>query len=184
VRRHPERATPELVEPILRAGRIAHVAFTIEGQPYVLPFAYHYDGSAVYLHGAPAGRAMRALRSGMPVCVEVTLLDGLVASRDAQNHSMNYRSAVVFGGAEEVVDLVEKCAIFVAMTERYFAGRAVGRDYAPARKGQLAGTALFRLRLEEASGKRRAGPPLGPRDSDDGRGTGSAFVVELPGLDS
>jgi nitroimidazol reductase NimA-like FMN-containing flavoprotein (pyridoxamine 5'-phosphate oxidase superfamily) len=184
VRRHPERAAPELVEAILCAGRVAHVAFALEGQPYVLPFAYHYERDAVYLHGAPVGRAMRALCSGTPVCVEVLLLDGLVASRDAQNHSINYRSAVVFGCAEEVADLAEKRAIFAAMTERYFARRTEGRDYAPARNGQLVGTALFRVCLKEASGQRRAGPPLGPHDSDDGHSTGSAFVVELPGLDS
>jgi len=104
IRRHPERSAPELAEEFLRAGRVAHVAFVAAGQPYVLPFTYHYDAGKVHYHGAPASCTLRALRTlglGTPVCAEVTLLDGLVASRDAKSHSVNYRSVVIFGDAVE-----------------------------------------------------------------------------------
>lgn len=100
VRRHPERSVPEQAEAILRTGRVAHVAFVTRGQPCVVPMIYHYDDGVVYVHGAPASRAVTALRAGTPVCVEVTLLDGLVASRDAKSHSVNYRSVIIYGNAD------------------------------------------------------------------------------------
>ncbi|HST89744.1 MAG TPA: pyridoxamine 5'-phosphate oxidase family protein, partial [Ktedonobacterales bacterium] len=104
IRRHAERARDaQAAEAILRAGRVAHVAFSDgSGQPYVLPFTYAYEDGCLYLHGARASRTVRLLRAGTPVCVEVTLLDGLVASRAAKSHSMNYRSVVVFGTADAV----------------------------------------------------------------------------------
>lgn len=127
IRRHPERAVPELADAILRAGSVAHVGFSVDGQPYVIPLIYHYADGTLYLHGAPASRALRTLVSGAAVCVEVTQLDGLVASRDAKSHSVNYRSVVVFGSATRVADDEVKRAIFEQMTARYFPGRAAGR---------------------------------------------------------
>jgi nitroimidazol reductase NimA-like FMN-containing flavoprotein (pyridoxamine 5'-phosphate oxidase superfamily) len=183
VRRHPERARPDLVEAVLRAGHVAHVAFVVDGQPVVLPFTYHYEDGALYLHGAPASRAIRALGSGMPVCVEVLLVDGLVASREAKKHSMNYRGAVVFGCAEKVIDLAEKRALFERMTARYFPGRAAGQDYHPASEGHLKSADVLRVRIEEWSGKARSGSGMGEHDNDPDYAFGSAFVVELPGMD-
>jgi nitroimidazol reductase NimA-like FMN-containing flavoprotein (pyridoxamine 5'-phosphate oxidase superfamily) len=182
IRRHPERAAPERAEEILRAGRVAHVAFAVDGQPYVLPFTYHYEAGRLYLHGAPASRALTTLYAGAPVCVEVTLLDGLVASRMAKYHSMNYRSVVVFGHAVEITDEVEQRTVFERMTARYFPGRTAGQDYAPARQGDLRGTRLLAVTVEELSAKSRSGPPLGPTDGDHD-GSGSRFVVVLPGVD-
>ena len=183
IRRHPERSAPELAEELLRAGRVAHVAFVAAGQPYVLPFTYHYDAGKLYIHGAPASRTLRTLRPGTPVCAEVTLLDGLVASRDAKSHSVNYRSVVIFGEAVEVTDLDEKRLAFEAMTRRYFPGRAAGREYATARDGDLRAVTLLAIAIEELSAKTRTGPALGPRD-DDEAATGTSFVVLLPGLDA
>jgi nitroimidazol reductase NimA-like FMN-containing flavoprotein (pyridoxamine 5'-phosphate oxidase superfamily) len=183
VRRHPERARPELVEAVLRAGHVAHVAFVAEGQPVVLPFTYHYEEGALYVHGAPASRAVRAIGSGAAVCVEVLLLDGLVASRDAKSHSMNYRSVVVFGRAETVADLAEKRALFERMTARYFSGRTAGQDYTPATDGHLKSADVLRIQLEEWSGKARSGPGKGEHDGDSDDAFGSTFVVELPGMD-
>jgi nitroimidazol reductase NimA-like FMN-containing flavoprotein (pyridoxamine 5'-phosphate oxidase superfamily) len=183
IRRHPERSVPERAEEILRAGRVAHVAYAVDGQPFVLPFTYFYADGAVYLHGAPASRTVKVLRAGTPVCVEVTLLDGLVASRDAKSHSMNYRSAVVFGRAEAVTDLEEKRALFERMTATYFPGRAAGADYYPARTGDLRAVELLAVRVDDLSAKARSGPPLGAHDRDAEAGTTTAYVVELPGLD-
>lgn len=183
IRRHPERAAPELAEEFLRAGRVAHVAFVAAGQPYVLPFTYHYDAGKLYIHGAPASRTLRTLRPGTPVCAEVTLLDGLVASRDAKSHSMNYRSVVLFGEAVEVTDLDEKRLACEAMTRRYFPGRAAGREYAPARDGDLRAVTLLAIAIEELSAKTRTGPALGPRDGEEAA-AGTSFVLLLPGLDA
>ena len=198
IRRHSERSAPELAEEFLRAGRVAHVAFVAAGQPYVLPFTYHYDAGKLYIHGAPASHTLRTLRTlrpgtpvcaevtlrpGTPVCAEVTLLDGLVASRDAKSHSVNYRSVVIFGEAVEVTDLNEKRLAFEAMTRRYFPGRAAGREYALARDGDLRAVTLLAIAIEELSAKTRAGPALGPRDGDQAA-AGTSFVLLLPDHDA
>ena len=127
IRRHPERAVPGEAALILAEGLVAHVGFCQDGQPFVIPLAYHYDPSApdhLYLHGAPASRAVWHLGAGAPACVTVTLLDGLVYSRTAINHSMNYRSVVLFGAGRLVTDEAEKDALLEKMIRRYFpAGR-------------------------------------------------------------
>ena len=182
IRRHPERSMPEIAEEILRAGRVAHVAFAVDGQPFVLPMTYHYESGVVYLHGAPASRLQRSLRTGIPVAIEVTLLDGLVASRDAKYHSVNYRSVVVYGTAEPVRDNERKRTIIEAMTARYFPDRKVGHDYAAATIGQLRASDMMAVTVEELSAKARSGPARGPRDTMDDA-PGSSFVVLLPGVD-
>lgn len=182
IRRHPERAVPERAEAILRAGRVAHVAFAIDGQPFVLPFTYYYEAGALYLHGAPASRTLKTLRAGTPVCVEVTLLDGLVASREAKGHSANYRSAIVFGTASPITDERTMRHIFERMTDRYFPGRTAGTDYEPARARDFKAVELLVVNIEELSAKSRSGPPLGKHDADDDA-PGTRFVLPLPGLD-
>jgi nitroimidazol reductase NimA-like FMN-containing flavoprotein (pyridoxamine 5'-phosphate oxidase superfamily) len=183
IRRHPERSVAERAEAILKAGRVAHVAFAIQGQPYVIPFGYYYEDGAVYLHGAPASRTLKQLAAGTAVAIEVTLLDGLVASRDARNHSMNYRSVVVYGTAESITDLDEKRAIFERMTGRFFSQRQADRDYAAASLKDLRSVQLLAVRIDELSAKSRTGGPKGPRDEDESA-SGTAYVVELPGLDA
>jgi uncharacterized protein len=178
IHRHPERAVPEQAEEFLRAGRIAHVAYTVDGQPHILPFLYFYDDGALYLHGVPASATIRALRKGAPVCASVTILDGLVASRDAKSHSANYRSVVVFGRSEVVVDLEEKRRVFERMTERLFPEREAGRDYAHASVKDLRGVELLAVRTEEMSAKTRIGPALGARDADEEYGDYSTFVLK------
>lgn len=180
IRRHPERAVPELAEAIVRAGSVAHLGFSVDGQPYVIPLIYHYADETLYLHGAPAGRALRTLVSGAPVCVEVTQLDGLVASRDAKSHSVNYRSVVVFGTAARVADDDVKRAIFEQMTARYFPGRTAGRDYLPTHPGDLRGVEMVAVRVKARGAKMRAGGSLGAHDGDE-TAPGTSYVIELPG---
>jgi nitroimidazol reductase NimA-like FMN-containing flavoprotein (pyridoxamine 5'-phosphate oxidase superfamily) len=181
IRRHPERAVPEQVEEFLRAGRVAHVAYSVDGQPYVMPFLYHYDDGMIYLHGVPASATIKALRDGAPVCVNVTILDGLVASRDAKSHSANYRSVVIFGHAEVISDLDEKRRVFERMTERFFTGRVAGREYEHASVKDLRGVELLAARIEEMSAKARTGPAKGDHDADDAYGGYSTFVLGTPG---
>jgi len=181
IRNHPERAVPEQASEILAQGMVAHVGFVEDGMPYVIPLSYHYDKNApesIYLHGSIRSRAMKALASGAPVCVTVTLTDGLVYSRKAMNHSMNYRSVVLFGHGREVTDEDEKFRLFDSMVQRYFPGRTVGSDYNTPPPADLGVTALVEVAIEEWNGKRRLGPPTGP-DDDDPDALGSAGVVEL-----
>lgn len=183
IHRHPERAVPDEAAEILAAGMVAHVGFCGDGQPFVIPMSYHYDPrrpDRLYLHGAREGRLLQLLAAGAPVCIAVTLVDGLVYSRSAFNHSMNYRSVVCFGRAKVIENEADQRTIFEAMTERYFPGRRVGVDYQPARAQQLAATLLVEVALEEWSAKARRGGPRGPYDADP-TAPGTAGVVPLKG---
>jgi len=181
LRRHPERAVPAEAVEILATGTVAHVGFVDAGQPYVIPLLYHYDGERpdrLYLHGARASRLQQRLAEGTAVCVTVTLLDSLVASKDAMHHSANYRSVVCFGSARPVAEH-EKAELFGRMTSRYFPGRTLGRDYAPAEPGQLRATSVVEVAIEDWSAKARRGGPKGPRDDDPGA-PGNCGEHDLP----
>ena len=179
VRSHPERSVPDSAPAILAEGLVAHVGFEVDGQPFVIPMSYHYEPAEprrLYLHGARHSRLVRRLETGDPVCVTVTILDGLVYSRSALHHSMNYRSVVCF--ARAAAEDVDTETIFEGMVRRYFPGREVGRDYAPATKAHLAATGLIALEIEEWSAKTRTGGPNGPGD-DDPEAPGSAGVIAV-----
>jgi nitroimidazol reductase NimA-like FMN-containing flavoprotein (pyridoxamine 5'-phosphate oxidase superfamily) len=181
IRVHPEREVPEEAPEILAAGVVAHVGFEAEGQPYVIPMTYHYDPAnprRIFLHGAHLSRLMAHLATGAPVCVTVTLTDGLVYSRTALYHSVNYRSIVCFGRAGEAPDAGRQRMLLDAMIGRYFPGRTPGRDYEPAPDAHLEATAFIALDIEEWSAKARRGGPKGPRDSDP-LAAGTAGVVPL-----
>lgn len=168
IRRHAERGVPDRAAAILAEGRVAHVAFVEDGQPFVIPMGYHFDAAEpdrLYLHGAQDSRAMRVLTSGAPVSIGVTLLDGLVYSRTAFNHSMNYRAVVCFGRGREVGDPERQRRLYRGMVARYFPGRSAGRDYSEPTGAQLAATALVEVEIEEMSAKMREGGPLGPLDA-------------------
>ena len=175
VRQHPERAVRERAQEFLEQGRVAHVGFEQHGRPYVIPMLYHYSperADRIYLHSGPASRTLRQLASGIPVCVTVTQLDGLVYSRDAKYHSANYRCVMCFGRGRIFEDEQEKRVMFEAMTQRYFPGRTAGRDYTPAPSSHLTSTAVVEVTIEEISAKMRAGGPKGPQDAqDDAPGT-------------
>jgi uncharacterized protein len=181
IKRHPERSIPDEVPEILAEGLVANVAFCDDGQPFVIPFSYHYDPTKpdkIYLHGATSSRALQYIGDGAPVCISVTLLDGLVYSRTAKYHSMNYRSVVLFGSARVIPQESAKAALFEQMVERYFAGRKPGRDYEPLPSAHLDNTLLVEVQIEETSAKARTGAPAGPHDADpDAPGTCGVLPV-------
>ena len=181
IRNHPERAVPEEAAAILAQGLVAHVGIVEDGWPVVIPMSYHYDPDEpekLYLHGSVKSRLLKTLAGGVPVCVTVTLSDGLVYSRKAMNHSMNYRSVVAFGRAREVADGPEKFALFDRMVQRYFQGRTLERDYRPPPEQDLAATALVEVAIEAWNGKARRGGPTGPED-DNPDALGTAGVIDL-----
>ncbi len=183
IKNHPERAVPEESAEILALGQVAHVGFISAGHPMVVPLTYHFDPKSpdlLYLHGAARSRALDELAGGQPICVTVTLADGLVYSRKAMNHSMNYRSVMVFGHGKLIEDEDVKFKIFDQMVQRYFPGRAVGEDYNPPPSEDLGITALVEVTIDEWSGKAGRGPPTGP-DDDRPDALGSAGVIELGG---
>src|SRR6266516_1049865 len=119
VRRLPERGAydRETIDAILDEALICHVGFVEDGQPYVIPTIHARDGDQLYLHGSSASRTLRELAGGIPMCVTVTILDGLVLARSAFHHSMNYRSVVVLGTAVEVEDRSEQLRAMETISE-------------------------------------------------------------------
>lgn len=148
----------ERIEAILDEGLVAHVGFAVEGQPFVIPTLHARVGSNVYFHGSSASRTVRTLAGGIRACLTVTLLDGLVLARSAVHHSVNYRSAVVFGEATAIEDLDERMAAIEAFTERLVPGRW-SEVRAPTSK-ELRAIQVLALALDESSAKVRSGPPV------------------------
>lgn len=169
LRRKPGRGSYDraTVHAILDEGLVCHVGFVIHGEPFVVPATYARIGERLYLHGAVANRMLRTLAAGVPVCVTVTHLDGLVLARSAMHHSMNYRSVMLFGIATLVTDPEEKRRALEATIEHMVPGRSAGTR-AP-NEQELRATSVLVLPVEEASAKIRHGPP-----SDD------AEDLELP----
>jgi nitroimidazol reductase NimA-like FMN-containing flavoprotein (pyridoxamine 5'-phosphate oxidase superfamily) len=149
----------DLVHAVLDEGLLCHVGFVVDDAPVVLPQLHVRVGEVLYLHGSTGARALRtAAAGGLPVCVTVTLVDGLVLARSAFHHSVNYRSVVVHGRAELVTDAVEKSAALTALVDGIVAGRSEGVR-GPSTK-ELAATAVLRLPLVEVSAKVRSGDPV------------------------
>src|SRR6266700_2446718 len=94
----------ETIHEVLDAAFLAHVGFNVNEQPFVIPTLYGREGEKLYLHGSAASRMLRQLETGVPACVTVTLVDGLVLARSAFHHSMNYRSVLAFGTARKIAD--------------------------------------------------------------------------------
>ncbi len=159
VRRLPELAVyeREAVAAILDAGLVAHVGISHEGAPVVIPMAYARIGDTLYLHGSAASRMMRNLKSGEPMCVTVTVVDGIVLARSAFNMSMNYRAVVVQGAARMVTDAAERMTAFRAIMDHFVPGH--WEHVRPPNEQELRQTLVVAAALDEASAKVSAGPP-------------------------
>lgn len=141
---------------ILDEAFVCHVGFAMEGQPYVIPTMFARAGDAIYFHGSAASRMLRGASSGLPVCVTVTLADGLVLARSVFNHSMNYRSVVALGTAALVSEPAEKWEALRTFTEKLLPGR--WQDARQPSEQELKATSILRLPLTEVSAKVRTGP--------------------------
>ncbi|MGW0613842.1 pyridoxamine 5'-phosphate oxidase family protein [Streptomyces sp. NPDC002788] len=158
--RSPDRASydRELVHAILDEAYVCHLGFVRDGAPVVLPTLYARVGERLYVHGSTGSRPLRAAGQadpGLPVCLTVTHVDGLVLARSAFHHSINYRSVVVHGVAHDVTDPQEKRRALDALVDHVVPGRSA--DSRPADKKELAATAVIRLDLHEVSAKLRTG---------------------------
>jgi uncharacterized protein len=166
VKRFPKRGfyDRETIDAILGEALVGHLAFTGEdGQPYAIPTLQAQAADEVWVHGSSASRTLRKVGEGIPACLTVTLIDGLVLARSIFNHSVNYRSVVVLGTARPVTDGDEKLAALEAFAERIAPGRWA--DTRPPTAQELKATSIMALPLDEASAKVRTGPP-GDDDDD------------------
>src|SRR5712671_7514619 len=148
----------EAVYRILDEGFLCHVGFVADGQPFVIPTSYGRKDDSLFIHGSAASRMLRNVKEGIPVCITVTLLDGLVLARSIFNHSMNYRSVVVLGKALAVLDTEEKLEALKALSEHILPGR--WPESRQPNERELKQTLVMRLPIEEFSAKVRQGPPI------------------------
>jgi nitroimidazol reductase NimA-like FMN-containing flavoprotein (pyridoxamine 5'-phosphate oxidase superfamily) len=159
VRRIPARGHYDkaVIYPIIDEALICHVGFVEDGVPYVIPTIHARNGDKLIFHGAKASRMMKQIASGAVICVTFTLLDGLVLARSTFHHSMNYRSAVVFGQGRPLTDDAEKMAALEVLTEHLVHGR--WPDSRQPNAKELNATAMAELTIASASAKIRTGPP-------------------------
>ena len=159
-KRLPARASHDraVVNAILDEAVICHVGFAVDGQPFVIPTIHARCGDVLYVHGSAASRMLRTLAGGVPACVTVTLLDGLVLARSAFHHSVNYRSVVLLGRAEAIEDPDEMLAALEAIVDHVVPGR--WPHVRPPSAKELKATSVLRLPIDEGSAKVRTGGPI------------------------
>jgi nitroimidazol reductase NimA-like FMN-containing flavoprotein (pyridoxamine 5'-phosphate oxidase superfamily) len=165
-----DRAT---IDAVLDEALICHLGFVHDGQPYVIPTLHARADDQVLIHGSAASRALKTIAAGAPLCLTVTLVDGLVLARSAFHHSMNYRSVVVLGTARLVEGDDEKAAALEAFTEKLVPGRWDAVRW-PSRQ-ELKGTKVLTMPIDESSAKVRTGPPIDD-DEDYALGTWAGVV--------
>jgi len=156
-RRKPDRAAydEEAVFAILDAGLLCHVGYAIDGQPFVTPTTYWREGRKLYWHGSAASRMLKAQAGGLPVCVTVSQVDGLVLARSGIAHSMNYRSVMAFGRARLIEGLAARRAAMEAFIDRLYPERSA--ELRPATDNEILQIGLVEMTIEEASAKQRDG---------------------------
>jgi nitroimidazol reductase NimA-like FMN-containing flavoprotein (pyridoxamine 5'-phosphate oxidase superfamily) len=163
VRRHPERASydRDLLMDILANGFVCTVAFQVNGQPFVIPMTYYNDSEYIYVHGSPVARIVDTLRSGMPVVISILELNGIVLAKGLASNSMNYRSAIIFGKAVELLTKEEKLLYFTEWIDRMVPGRK--ENTILPNDEELLGVSAFKIKIEKFSVKVRKGGPIETR---------------------
>jgi uncharacterized protein len=159
VKRHPERGhyDPAVIYPIVDEALICHVGFVQDRQPYVIPTLHARQGDTILLHGAKGSRLLRHVEAGGGVCISIALVDGIVLARSAFSHSINYRSAVIFGRGTKIEEEAARLRALELFTERLVPGR--WRDARPPNVVELKQTTIVGVAIESASAKLRTGPP-------------------------
>ena len=148
----------ETIYQILDEALICHVGFVEADQPFVIPINFARVGDTIVLHGAKASRLLKHVEGGHPICVEATIVDGLVLARSVFHHSVNYRSVVLFGRGRLVTEEQEKLAALEAVTEHLIPGR--WKEARLPSSKELNATSVVSIQIDEASAKIRMGPPV------------------------
>ncbi|MEO8398568.1 MAG: pyridoxamine 5'-phosphate oxidase family protein [Ignavibacteriaceae bacterium] len=156
----PKRASydVETINKILDDTFICHIGFVAQDHPFVIPTGFGRKENKLYFHGAKGSRMLKALKNGIDICLTVTLIDGIVLARSAFHHSINYRSVVAFGKAEEIFDQAEKTKALKIISNHIIPGR--WEDVRKPNDKELNATAVFSLDINEASAKIRVGNPI------------------------
>ncbi len=159
IKRKPKRGLydRETIYQILDEALICHVGFVENKQPCVIPVNFARVEDTIVLHGAKASRLLKHIGAGHAVCVEVTLVDGLVLARSVFNHSINYRSVVLFGRGWTIEEDQEKLEALQAITEHIIPGR--WREARLPNRKEMNATGVVSIKIDQASAKIRSGPP-------------------------
>jgi hypothetical protein len=160
--REKGRYDRESVHRILDAGLVAQVAFIEDGNPVVVPMIYGREGEVVYLHGARKARVIRMVERSERICLNVTLLDGIVLARSAFNSSMNYRSVTVFGSPSLVERPAEKLHAMKVISEHLMPGR--WDELRAPHENEVKMTGVIAVKIDAASAKVSAGMPVDEPD--------------------
>lgn len=160
LRRLPARGSHELetIHQILDAAFLAHIGFCVNGQPFVIPTNFGREAETLYVHGSAASRMLKELSTGVPACVTVTHVDGLVLARSAFHHSMNYRSVVAFGTARKIEDPDRKMHALKIISDHLIRGR--WDEVREPNEKEMKQTSVLEFTIEEASAKIRTGGPV------------------------
>ena len=165
VRRLPELGVYERaqVEAIVDEALYCHLAWVADdGDPRIIPTIHTRIGNTLYVHGSSASSTLRAIKTGLPVAIAITIVDGIRFARSMFEHSMNYRTVIVYGTAEEVTDADELARVFTAITDQVAHGRAA--DARPPTTEEIRQTTFVKVPLEECSAKISEGFPEEPDD--------------------
>lgn len=164
LRRAHQRGTydKEVVHEIIDSALLCHVGYNIDGQPFVTPTIHWREGERIYWHGSAASQALKAQKPGIPVCVTISHLDGLVLARSGFHHSVNYRSVMAFGVAAAVEGREAKERHLDLLLDRIAVGRKA--DLRPNTTQEIKGTTVMGMDLDEVVAKVRDG---GPVDDDE-----------------
>lgn len=148
----------ETIYAILDESFLCHVSFSIDDQPFIIPTLFARVEDSIYIHGSHISRMLKHLTEGVRICLSVTLVDGLVLARSAFHHSMNYRSAVVFGTGKLVENEAEKLCALKAISDHLLPAR--WDDVRQPSAKELNVTSVIRIEIEDASAKIREGMPI------------------------
>jgi len=165
--RLPKRASyeKEIINKILDDYFVCHLGFTIENQPFVIPTCYGRKDDKMYFHGSVGSRMLKHIKSGAPICITVTNVNGIVLARSAFHHSINYHSVIIFGKANEIIKSTEKTDALKIITEHIIPGR--WNDARKPNEKELKQTSVFSLKIIEASAKIREGGPVDEKEDMD-----------------
>jgi len=160
IKRAPNRAVHDkkTIYDIIDATPLCHIAYVKDGQPHVTPTCHWREEDMIYWHGSSASSMIRAQKTGIPVSLCVSHLDGFVLARSGFHHSVNYRSVMIFGKAHVIVDETAKNNTLNTFIDGLFPGRS--KDVRPSSKQELKGTTVLGMKIEEVSCKVRTGPPV------------------------
>ncbi len=167
IKRSHQRASydREVVNEILDAGLVCHVGYTIDDHPYVTTTSYWREGTDLLWHGSSASRMLRQIKDEVPVCVNVSLIDGLVMARSGMHHSINYRNVMIFGKARALTDEDAKLAALKSFTNRICPGR--WEELRPVTAQEMKATMVLTMEIKEAAAKVRTGPPIDDEEDYD-----------------